>query len=543
MVNVIILLSVTVLVLAVLVALLILHTQSQSNELREKNRVIVREVQRRSVLVGRMLSLLALLCAVVQGVCAQSYIADNKAQQVSANPEAPVCYIECSWDEDNKAVENQIITVAAGDYTTLSSSQGNVELTAGTYVVSNSCTVNSLVCKGQVKLILCDDVQLTVKNAIRVNNDDGASIYIYSQSYGSSMGKVRATIETDSGYKGCGIGSSMQKAPGRIEIHGGDIYAVANQDGGAGIGCGAKANGEAIVIYGGNIYAHGGNKAAGIGSGRNADGLAVTIRGGYVYAKGGVYGAGIGSGNESSVSLGVQGGNVTITGGEVYAYGGTDAAGIGGGEDADGGTVNISDANVYAQGSDWGAGIGGGQGGDGGNVTITSGTVIAKAGRNEIGSHAIGPGESSDNYGSLTIGDEMMVRTSNFGGGWTDPYAANSRRDVCWYRTRACIEPCDHQDHTYIVDGTNIYGTHTEECENCTTQFDPEQHIFVDNVCTVCGTIQTDDDETGIREVKSENSTGAWYTLDGRVVGKGNSSNRKLPKGVYIVNGKRVAIK
>ena len=65
MVTIIILLSVIVLVLAVLVTLLFLRSQHLSDELKEKNRVIVREVQRRSALEGRLLSLLALIMATV----------------------------------------------------------------------------------------------------------------------------------------------------------------------------------------------------------------------------------------------------------------------------------------------------------------------------------------------------------------------------------------------------------------------------------------------------------------------------------------------
>ena len=130
-----------------------------------------------------------------------------------------------------------------------------------------------------------------------------------------------------------------------------------------------------------------------------------------------------------------------MTGGRVEAYGGVDAAGIGGGEDADGGTVNISGGYVLAQGNDYGTGIGGGQGGDGGNVTITGGTVIAKAGRNETGLRAIGPGEGDDVYGSLTIGDDMMVSSERM---------ANvvERKNMCWYRTQARIEPCTHPCYT-----------------------------------------------------------------------------------------------
>lgn len=54
LVTLIILLTVAVVILIVLLALLILLTLRQSDELKEKNNVIVREVRRRSALEGRI---------------------------------------------------------------------------------------------------------------------------------------------------------------------------------------------------------------------------------------------------------------------------------------------------------------------------------------------------------------------------------------------------------------------------------------------------------------------------------------------------------
>ena len=82
-----------------------------------------------------------------------------------------------------------------------------------------------------------------------------------------------------------------------------------------------------------------------------------------------------------------------------------------------------------------------------GQIIITGGTVIAKAGLNETGCRAIGPGNGSDNYGSLTIGDEMMVSSERMAN-------AVERKNMCWYRTQVRVEPCDHHDHTYIWSGT-----------------------------------------------------------------------------------------
>ena len=156
-----------------------------------------------------------------------------------------------------------------------------------------------------------------------------------------------------------------------------------------------------------------------------------------------------------------------------------DAAGIGGGEDADGGTISISGGSVYAEGNDYGAGIGGGQDGKGADVTITGGTVVAKAGRNETGMRAIGPGKGSNDYGTLTLGDDVMVSSER-------KATAAERKNMCWYRTQVRVEPCDHSDVIYTVDGTGPTDHHIAHCIYC-NHTDTAQHTFVNGVCTVCG--------------------------------------------------------
>ena len=179
------------------------------------------------------------------------------------------------------------------------------------------------------------------KTSNKENNN--AALYIYSQSYGSSMGKIKSKIDNNSDYFGAAIGSSMKKDQGRIEIHGGHIYAEAREK--------ASELGES-------------GGGAGIGSGRDASGASVIIHGGNIEAYGGDYAAGIGSGCEYLFNDGRNGGQLNIQGGHVEAYGGIDGAGIGGGE-AD----------------------------DGGDVTITGGTVIAKSGiLGKTGMRGIGPG-------------------------------------------------------------------------------------------------------------------------------------------------------
>lgn len=251
-------------------------------------------------------------------------------------------------------------------------------------------------------------------------------------------------IEATSGEFGTGIGGGRNGGGANVTINGGIVKAWGNHNG-AGIGAGQNYGSihftGKLIVNGGEVYAYGDEDAAGIGGGKDTNGCEVIINGGYVYAKGGAYAAGIGSGCESLWEGGVRGGSLTVTGGRVEAYGGEDAAGIGGGEDADGGTVTISGGYVYAKGSYGGAGIGGGEGGDGANVTITGGTVHASAGSGDTGNRAIGPGYGDDVYGSLTIGDEMMVYSERMA-------AAVERHDMCWYRTDVHVEFCTHPGYT-----------------------------------------------------------------------------------------------
>ena len=60
--------------------------------------------------------------------------------------------------------------------------------------------------------------------------------------------------------------------------------------------------------------------------------------------------------------------------------------------------------------------------------------------------------------------------------------------------------------------------------------------------------LQFDDDDAGVTGIITTNYTNytnsdAWYTLDGRKIVNDKSSNRKLPKGLYINNGRKVVTK
>jgi len=422
-----------------------------------------------------------------------------------------VPYIERSWDSENKKVvfTTKILTeeiklnatpTSETQYKRLASSPGSY-LDLGTenstlheyYVVSDEeVKFESLIVKGpNVHIILCDNAWLHLNSAVGVERGDLEkvnTVYFHAQSSGPSMGKMTsgsiggsqasngANIEIHGGdfdlqgNTGCaaiggkydnngtitifdgkikaiggddaaGIGGGYMCADyGKITIYGGSIDAT----GSAGIGGGNSCINGKLTIWGGNIIARGRDESAGIGSNQNSGDYGagtITINGGTVRAYGDKYGAGIGGGD------GIRGGTVNVNGGHVEAYGGTDAAGIGGGEGGNGGIVNITGGYVYAQGGwEYGAGIGGGQDGAGADVTINGGTVIVKAGQLGVtGLRGIGPGTGSNDYGKLTLGDNMMVSSWN---GNEGPYPADSRKDYCWYRTQARIEPCTHPGHT-----------------------------------------------------------------------------------------------
>jgi len=413
-----------------------------------------------------------------------------------------VSYIERSWDDVNKQIISETKTLKEGDYTALTSG-GDISLNSGYYVVRGKVSRGTIDLTGghTVHLILCDGAKLTA-NFIHMEDGDEQGkdeLYIYSQSYGGKMGRLR--VEDSDGDYNAGIGTDYtekksEPSAGTLIIHGGDIYVKggtnaaaigggrggkggnvyvyggkveahgddgsgANSGGGAGIGGGNLAPAGSTWVYGGEVYAYGGQDAAGIGSGDGGNVMAhsdqdfihggwFTMYGGYVETHGGGNGAGIGAGEYSPGPK-----EVNIYGGVVKAYGGEDAAGIGGGymtiDYGDpSGVVNIYGGEVYAYGKDEGAGIGGGENSPGADVTITGGIVEAHAGENELYYKAIGPGRDSDEYGKLDIGKNLMVRYK-ISGKWSDPVRADYQYGLkagAWYHTEARIEPCTHPGYT-----------------------------------------------------------------------------------------------
>ena len=213
---------------------------------------------------------------------------------------------------------------------------------------------------------------------------------------------------------------------------GGELIADGEEMNNAGIGVPADA---AFIINAGTVTATGGIWGAGIGGSRavgTGEGGTVTIAGGTVIATGGINAAGIGGGDQGA------GGTITIAGGTVTATSNNNAAGIGGGYGADGGTITIAGGTVTATGLNGGAGIGGGYDGTGGDVAIAGGTVTASGGSWAAGiggglrggggdvaigedayvvatggfsSSAVGAGEDSDEFGSLTFAGTLRIPT------------------------------------------------------------------------------------------------------------------------------------
>ncbi|MBR5660945.1 MAG: right-handed parallel beta-helix repeat-containing protein [Bacteroidales bacterium] len=413
-------------------------------------------------------------------------------------------YYECSWDDaSGKVTRTAKVIPAATAVDNLCSSKyssgGDLWGNSYWFVVDGTATIpNGIQARNDVNLILCDGAQLTLNKGLVVNS--GATLRIFSQSFGDNMGKLTSlNSEVDC----AGIGGSVGNNTGTIIIHGGIIAAKGGKGGGAGIG-GAdyKASGDitifdgsihaiscdtydenasgaaigggqdgrvtSITIYGGSITADGQGSAAGIGSGaRASQGGTITIKGGSINATGGNRhemrggGAGIGTGGDGAYNaMGAVGGSITISGGTIVAHGGDGdgywgyspggGAGIGtGGRTAgwaDGAVITITGGNIDTQGGinegdtdDDGAGIGGGHLCPGGNVVISGGVIKAKAGAQKAA--AIGAGdECQEQQGSLTL-NHMKV---SLGSGNTYTPVISIMRTTYCREISVLVEPCDH---------------------------------------------------------------------------------------------------
>ena len=384
--------------------------------------------------------------------------------EVVLTKNAPITYIERSWDEENNEVRSETKTRVR--YTVLEGSHDNDWIGLGGnewYAVKGKARYKVLNIIGNAHLVLSDGATL---NCAHIKLEEGKTLSIYAQSNGNERGKLYAKNYS---YKdAAAIVGGDNANMGSLYVHGGYIFAgmdtddfidadrASNSCRGAGIGGGRSGHiGGEAVIYAGRVYAKGIKGGAGIGGGRGGDqgglvkiyggdvkaislvrgagigggdgygeggnGGRVEIYGGFVEAEGGnsaarskFSGAGIGGG-----SFG-RGGDVHIHGGEIYAYSGSDAAGVGGSQEADGGTLEVTGGMLYASAfydetfNDPSApAIGGGRNGSGGNVTIKDGIVYAvKAGMGSETSAIIGGGFDKGN-GTLTIDNGLKVSWGN----------------------------------------------------------------------------------------------------------------------------------
>ncbi|MCL2148582.1 MAG: hypothetical protein FWH47_04520, partial [Methanomassiliicoccaceae archaeon] len=182
-------------------------------------------------------------------------------------------------------------------------------ITAGWYLLSGTFSQSYLEIYGDVHLILADNCNVTfngvmgasnARAAININATSDASLTIYAQSTGSSMGTITAIGGTNGFIEGTpGIGTRAMSVYGvtsSLTINGGKINATG---GGGGIGGGFAAPGIGVAYMSNGIFT-------------------VTINGGVVTATGVYDGGGISSGGYAPAGSLI----LTINGGTVNAYGG-----------------------------------------------------------------------------------------------------------------------------------------------------------------------------------------------------------------------------
>ena len=143
------------------------------------------------------------------------------------------------------------------------------------YVVKSNMTFDSRIeVRGDVRLVLSDNVTLTATKGIDVTA--GNSLTIYTQSSDkATMGALSASTDVnDTAAIGGNVSSS---ACGTITIVGGKITAQGGNDG-AGIGGAFGAKGGEVNIYGGVVTAYGSNNGSAIGNRTYIlDGIQITV--------------------------------------------------------------------------------------------------------------------------------------------------------------------------------------------------------------------------------------------------------------------------
>ena len=192
----------------------------------------------------------------------------------------------------------------------------------------------------------------------------------YSNASGSVVTINSGLVDARNESNGAGIGGGYQGSGGVINIKGGDVTAIGSLNGAGIGGGAYGADGGTVTIDGGTVTAatllsEYGSSGAGIGGGDSGNGGDITINAGKVEATGSA-GAGIGGGENggNGGNITINGGTVTAVSTGVYnTIGG---AGIGGGPpmgmnpgSGAGGNITINGGMVTATGN-VGAGIGGG---------------------------------------------------------------------------------------------------------------------------------------------------------------------------------------
>ena len=337
--------------------------------------------------------------------------------------------------------------------------------------------------------------------------DYGAGIGGGDEGNGCVINIKAGTVTAIGGYFGAGIGGGdgiKDQTGGTITISGGKVTATGGEAG-AGIGSGSHSGDSGNITIEGDaeVIATGGEYASGIGANHSECAIGtVIIRGNAkVTAIGGdVFGAGIGTGSDKGE------GSLTISGNAVVtATGKWGGAGIGGCTESPGFPVIIeSGATVTAYGSYklgretdtyyTSAAIGGGaEKEDGSSVTIANGAKVylytaKKDDGRGVDRYAIGRSYHSKKTGSLTLGDQLLVKRMKADGSDTKFISTDNRIAACQLEEceRLEILPCEHSDYDYQIVGGDD-GQHYKQCKYCAYKFGTENHTYnVNGYCSVC---------------------------------------------------------
>lgn len=384
-------------------------------------------------------------------------------------------YEALSWDETQGKVIAE--TKQLTDYILIDKvDTAAPELTDGNwYVVTKQTNLAySLICQGEVNIVLCDGITFTCSRGVNVPVNTTLNVYGQKNNTGRLIGNGI--------NNSAGIGGKSGESCGSINIFGGYVSGTGYyQCAGIGSGKGADMAGT-ITIYGGTVSATGGENVSANSSG--APGIGSSVDGNFT-------------------------GSLIVYGGTIYANAKANAAGIGAahfGEDEDSGnmsgSVTVYGGVIDSTGNGFGAGIGtsysGAGTGNGGNfrgkVLVYGGNVTAKGGygtATEDGTaydcHAPAIGSGTDTTtGTINLGDYMRVSQKG-------TYAAAKERVNACRETGdknannwVIISKCDHSSSSYTPVSD---AKHQKTCNHCLYEV-VEDHAFgLDGTCP-CGMSQ-----------------------------------------------------